>query len=433
MYAAFQKVLLGMGMLICWQMGVAQQPLSLADAISLGLKNNYGIQIADMRAQVARTNDTWGTVGALPRLDLNLNGRYFQSGNPASFLRSNQNLSTGLSFNWTVFDGMAMFANKARLELLEEQSVGNAAVVVENAIQAIMLAYYDALVADEGRKVLAEVLANSKERLEFEEYSLELGTTSTFDVLQFRNAVIVDSANLVSQELSLINAFRVLNQLMNTPIADTYRLTDTLNADFGTYELAELQQGMTENNNNLRNQFISQQIREQETRAAQALRLPSLSLNAGGNYTLGQAGLIDGTSRNIQAGDFSVGFTLAFNLFNGFNTTRQIEIARLNERITDLETRDLERSLLNELYVVYDNYEARRRLLLLQTENVENAQLNLDLANDRFKSGLINSFDYRQVQAQYLNAQLERLRALRNLNASKAELVRLTGGLIREG
>ena len=72
-------------------------------------------------------------------------------------------------------------------------------------------------------------------------------------------------------------------------------------------------------------------------------------------------------------------------------------------------------------------------LLLLQTENVENAQLNLDLANDRFKSGLINSFDYRQVQAQYLNAQLERLRALRNLNASQAELVRLTGGLVREG
>lgn len=411
----------------------AQDSLSLAEAIAFSLDNNYGIRIADMRTNVAAAQNTWGNAGALPRLDLNVSGRYFQSGNPASFLRSNQSVSPGLSLSWTVFDGFAMFANKTRLELLEDQSLGNAAVIVENNIQGIMVAYYDALVAQEGVAVLKEVLENSRERLEYEEFRLELGSTSTFDLLQFKNAVIVDSTNLVTQELNLLNAIRTLNQLMNAPIGNTYVLSDSLNADFDQYDVEDLRNSMIADNNNLRNQYMTQQIREQETRAARALYYPNLSVTAGTNYAVGQVGLADGSTRSVQAGDFSVGFTLSFNLFNGFNTQRQVEVANLNEKITELETQDLERSLENELFVVHDNYDARRRLLDLQSQNVENARLNLELANDRFQSGLINSFDFRQIQLQYLNAQLERLRALRNLNASETDLIRLTGGLVREG
>ena len=121
-----------------------------------------------------------------------------------------------------------------------------------------------------------------------------------------------------------------------------------------------------------------------------------------------------------------------FNVFNGFNTERQIAVARLNERITELETKDLVRSVENELFVVHDNYVARRRLLSLQTQNVANAQINLELANERFQRGLISTFDFRQIQLQYLNAKLERIRALRNINASQVELIRLIGGLVRE-
>ena len=97
-----------------------------------------------------------------------------------------------------------------------------------------------------------------------------------------------------------------------------------------------------------------------------------------------------------------------------------------------METRELEQSLQNELFVTYDNYEARRRIYNLQAQNVQNARLNLDLANERFQSGLINTFDFRQIQLQYLNAHIARLQALRDLNSSETELIRLIGGLVRE-
>jgi len=421
---------------------LAQPPLSLGDAIAVGLRNNYQIRIADLNQRVAEENNTWGNAGALPRLDLNVNGRFFRTQNPASFFAGNENISPGLSLNWTLFDGFAMFASKERFELLEEQSAGNAAVVVENSIRGITLAYYDALVAQEQVDVLQEVLDNSKERLEYEQFRLELGSTSTFDLLQFENAVITDSTNLLTQQLTLRNNMRNLLLLMQEPLNKEYRLTDTLNTDFEPYSLVDLERRMLASNNNLQNQYLVQQIRRQETRQVQALYYPTLSVGANASASQGTTLFAARDSTNPEAPptrvpvdwatDYSFSFTLSFNLFDGFNRQRQVQLAEINEAIASMETRELEQSLQNELFVTYDNYEARRRIYNLQAQNVQNARLNLDLANERFQSGLINTFDFRQIQLQYLNAQIARLQALRDLNSSETELIRLIGGLVRE-
>lgn len=421
---------------------LAQPPLSLTEALAIGLRNNYDLRLANLEQRQAEANDTWGNAGALPRLDLNVNGRYFRSQNPASFFVGNQNISPGLSLNWTVFDGFAMFANKQRFELLEEESAGNAAVVVENTIQAITLAYYDALVQQQELAVRSELLANSQERLAYEEFRREVGSTSTFDLLQFKNAVITDSAAVVNQRLTLRNTLRRLNLLMQEPIQNLYDLTDTLSTRFDPYQLGDLQESMLANNHNLQNQYLRQQIRRQETRSAQAAYLPTLTVGANANLTKGTTLFANRDTANPEApptrapvdwaSDYAVSFTLSFNLFDGFNRQRQVQLAQLNEAIAATSSRQLEQSLTNELFVVYDNYEARRQIFSLQGENARNARRNLDLANDRFESGLINSFDFRQVQEQYLSAELSRLQALRDLSAAEVELIRLIGGLVRE-
>jgi outer membrane protein len=421
---------------------LAQKPLSLGQAIAIGLRNNYDLRIAELEQRQAAANNAWGNAGALPRLDLNLNGRYFRSQNPASFFVGNQNISPGLSLSWTVFDGFAMFANKQRFELLEAESAGNAAVVVENTIQAIVLAYYNALLQQQELKVRKEILSTSQRRLEYEEFRREVGSTSTFDLLQFKTAVITDSAAVVTQRLALRNTIRSLNLLMQEPIQTRYVLTDTLETRFESYQLGDLQEKMLGNNHNLQNQYLRQQVRRQETRSAQAAYWPSLSLGANANLTKGTTLFANRDTLNPEAGptlapvdwasDYAFSFTLSFTIFDGFNRQRQMQLAQLNEAIAATSSRQLEQSLTNELSVVYDNYEAQRQILGLQSESARYARRNLDLANDRFESGLINTFDFRQVQLQYLDTELERLRVLRDLNASETDLVRLVGGLVRE-
>jgi outer membrane protein len=67
----------------------------------------------------------------------------------------------------------------------------------------------------------------------------------------------------------------------------------------------------------------------------------------------------------------------------------------------------------------------------LSNSLVENARRNIEIAEERFRGGLISFFDYRSIQLSYLNATQTRLNALFNLKTTETELLRLSGGLLR--
>ena len=82
------------------------------------------------------------------------------------------------------------------------------------------------------------------------------------------------------------------------------------------------------------------------------------------------------------------------------------------------------------MFNLFDYYGVRVELLKVANENIEAAQLNLSISEDKYKSGVINSFNYRDVQLIYLNAAVRRLRAIYNLINSKTQLTRITGGFL---
>jgi outer membrane protein TolC len=84
------------------------------------------------------------------------------------------------------------------------------------------------------------------------------------------------------------------------------------------------------------------------------------------------------------------------------------------------------------LFNEYDLYNVRKTLLNVAIENLDAAELNLKIAEEKFRTGAINSFNYRDIQLIYLNAALQRLRAVYNLIDSSTNLTRLIGGFVEE-
>ncbi|MFK7921873.1 MAG: TolC family protein [Bacteroidia bacterium] len=420
---------------------LAQEPLSMSEAVGRGLSNNYSIQIAALDQSVAANNNDWGAAGRYPTLTFSLPGTFNRSQNPGSFLAGRQNLNGNLALDWVLFDGFAIQANKARFALLEEQSAGNAAVVIENNVQAIVLAYQNVLLAEAQLNVLEEVLESSKERAAYESYRRDLGTGSTFELLQFQTAVLTDSTNVISQLLNVRNTRRNINMLMGDPVDKVFIFTDSLATNYQMYDLADLEDRMLASNNSLQNQYLNQRLRAEETRLAKAALYPTVGINANANYSYGVVNLRNRDPdtqeefpiipNQVSAFDYTAGFSIRFNLYNGGNVKRQIENAQINQEIALLQRDELALNLKNELSVQFDNYRARRELLALQTENQRLANENLALATERFQSGLMNSLDYRTIQLQSLNAQFGRLTALRDIKESETEIIRLIGGLIR--
>jgi outer membrane protein TolC len=80
----------------------------------------------------------------------------------------------------------------------------------------------------------------------------------------------------------------------------------------------------------------------------------------------------------------------------------------------------------------FELYEVRKQLFDVAVENEEAARLNMQIAEERFKAGAINSFNYRDIQLAYLNTALSKLQAVYNLIDAQTELMRLTGNIVSE-
>lgn len=420
----------------------AQRSLSLNEALAIALENNYGIQLTKRDQAVASLNNNWGDAGRWPILGFSLPLAFNRSNNPSSLLAGRQTLSANLRMDWVLFDGYAIQGNKARFALLEQQSDGNAGLVIENTLEAVILAYQDAQLAQAQLEVLRDVLANSQAQREVEAYRKEIGAGGSFELLQVDNAVLTDSINVVTQQLILRNATRLLSQLLALPPTSELRLTDDLAISPVTYAWEALRERMLADNRSLRTRTLDLALRRQETRIARSGLYPQVALSASTNYVIGAAilrNLDPNTSeanptfnRQISAFDYTAGFTLSFNLFNGGQVRRQIARAGLNEAIAELQIDELRLGLQHELRDRYDAYSAQRDVLGLQSLRVEKAQMQLDLAASQAKRGLISSLEYRLIQVQYLNARLDQLRALTTLKGAETSLLRLTGGLLRE-
>jgi outer membrane protein len=54
----------------------------------------------------------------------------------------------------------------------------------------------------------------------------------------------------------------------------------------------------------------------------------------------------------------------------------------------------------------------------------------MSIADEKFRTGAISSFEYRDIQLIYLNSALRRLEAIYDLIGSRTALTRLTGGFL---
>lgn len=446
----------------------AQDTLSLAHAIAIGLNNNFNVQIGQLNIEVARNNNTWGQAGLWPTINLipAFNNSVVQRKPANPFAVAGRNISDNLvgqlDAQFVLFDGFSVRLNKQRLEQLEELSYGNAAFVLENTVQSVMLGYYTTLLEKKRLQILKINLAFSKERYDYVKLRKDLGSAITFDVLQEQNNYLTDSANVLQQQIRVKNAFRSLNLLLNEPLATEYKLTDSLQYESEAYNYEDLRVKMVSSNTNLQNQFLNQEILRNNTRNQQSNNYPSLTLNLGATGSLDQlnakfrptengtpvksiAGYLnDDQSQPVINTNFAPEYStklgnsyggyanlgMRWTLFNGGQIKRSIENAQVQEKIGQLTTDQLKLSVENDLLNNFDLYNLRRQLVQISQTKLSAAELNIRLANERYKNGTLSAIDLRIVQENYRNSALENFQAIYNSIASKVDLIRLTGGLV---
>jgi outer membrane protein TolC len=409
----------------------AQKNLSLSQAIEIGLEKNYSLQVVRQSEKIADLNNTLGNAGQYPRVEFNFRSNNKKDYNETVDYRQNI-LIPSLDLTWTLFDGFAVRIRKDKLNDLAALSKGNTIVAVESQIQLIILAYYKVLMEKERLQVSKTVQELSEDRYGNEKVASDLGTRGSYELLLAKNAYLEDKSNYLTQQVNYNNSVRDLNFLLGVDEATRYIFTNEFKTTPVDFRLADLMDKMLVNNNNLKNRYMQEAVQKRDIEMARSNFYPRVSLASGvqGNKFMQNpevGSTIDTQSHNVYAN-----VSLNFLIFNGNANRRALQIARIEEEISKIQTEDLKHSLTNILAQNFELYQLRLELYNLAEENKLATELNMQISKEKYEAGSINSFNYRDVQISYQNASLSRLTAIYNLIQARTALVRMTGGILRE-
>jgi outer membrane protein len=149
---------------------VAAQHLTADEAVRIALENNHGVRIARNAAEIAKLGNTPGAAGMLPSLDANgaysvdnaaTKQEFFSGENRDADNANAKSLSGDVELNWTLFDGLSMFAAKDRLAALERIGESQLRQELEGTTYDVLTAYYQLVQLEKAVLVQREAMQTS--------------------------------------------------------------------------------------------------------------------------------------------------------------------------------------------------------------------------------------------------------------------------------
>ena len=415
----------------------SQEILTLPNAIEIGLKNNLSILLQKNEEEVARNNNTLGNAGFLPVIGLTgtqnntlytTHQEQFSGTTRDVYNAYGNSLNAGVQLNWTLFDGLNMFVSKKMLGTLEELGATGTQIVVEEIVSEIILSYYGIIQLGKLVQVAREAVDLSMQRKRIALAKLSLGSGSQLQLLQSTVDLNADSTSLIRQLNSLANVKADLNRLLAREVTTTYSIGDSirlnLNFSYDTLLQKALKQNVT-----LIAARLNKEIARLGVREAQSNLYPRLALNAGYNYNMVNASA--GFAKFNRNFGPSLGFSLSYNLFNGFNVWREIENAKTYLNSGEITVKDNEQEIHLSMLKLYNDYLANLEIVRMQLTNVEVAKENVNVAFEKYKLGSINDVELREIQQKQIDAEYQLI--LSTFQAKQAEigLIRLSGDILK--
>jgi outer membrane protein len=414
----------------------SQQKLSADDAVSIALKNNFGIMVARNEAEIARVNNTAGNAGMLPSAAITATDGFMRDGtvdqksSAGTETRAtgvNANTAAGTAFLfWTVFDGGKMFVTKSKLGEIETLgSVQFKDKVLQTAYD-VTAAYYDVVRQKQILASINKVLTYNLDRVTILEASFKQGLTAKTNLLQAQIDINVYKEDSVDQRSVIAAAKRTLNRLLSRSAETDFDVDDSILFVF-TPDRDTLLRKVRAVNTAILSAQEQAKVAQLTVKELESLLWPRVTVSGG--YAFSQSNNPASQVTMNRTRGPQIGGTVTIPLYQSGNAVRQIRAAKLDAQSAAYTVKDVALQVEVELLNALDEFENQRRLLAMEKENTALARENIEISMQRLRFGEATSLELRQAEDSYEQS-LTRLTDIEyNLKLAETKLKQLLAEL----
>jgi outer membrane protein TolC len=441
------------------------QPLTLSEAVRVALERSPRIETARQALEEAeeRVSEAWGSV--YPRVEFSAD--YTRNVSPAiNFLPAiifNPNagpdeqvaVQFGADNLWQsfitaeqpLFDGRAFIGVGAagRYQTLQEEVLRGE---MQSVVSTVRTAYYDALLAQQEARLLAESEARVREALEETRALHRAGLATEYDVLRLEVELANLEPNVLRAENAVTRARRALaveldldpeslvvdgsletldleNPEANTP-ANHEILTLAGVPSSGAIDVEAMVQQALTTRSDLRQLSVTEELRVAELRAQQSEYLPRVSLFGDYSISASQNGSPDffGQPRAYAR---RVGIRMSVPLFQGFAQTSRVAQRQATVRAAQTQTRFAQNRAESEVRNNVEQMEEARLRAAAQGRAVQQAQRGFEIARATFREGLGSRLELTDAEVALRESEFNYARAVYDYLTARARLEEATG------
>lgn len=413
----------------------AAQQLTADEAVRIAMENNHGVRIARNSAAIAKLANNPGAAGMLPSVDAN--GAYsvdnaatkqeFFTGEDREADNANaKSLSGEVELNWTLFDGLSMFAAKDRLEALERVGEMRLRQELEGTSYDVLTSYYQLVQLEKAVEVQRVALITSRERLQITTTGERVGASSGLELVQARLDLSADSAQMLTLLQQAAMARTALNTLLARDPGTAFEV-DTVIPLTETLELPGLQQAALAANSTLQQAREERIVADLSVKELRRTLLPVL--NGFANYGYSRSTSEVGFLKSNQRLGPQYGLTLNVPLFRG-GAIKAVKQAKLAGETADLSVQQTQLELERDLLDAWTRYQNAQQRVALEEGSLGGMRTQMQVALESYRIGVTTAVQLRDVQQGVVTAENRLLTAQFEAKVAELQLRWLAGKIL---
>jgi outer membrane protein len=414
------------------QTAVAPPGLTLAQAIDQALKNNLQAKLAEERTVESRALRGIGLSALLP----NISGAAYQ-----------MNLTTNLAaqgLSSSVFPGIPAFIGPfnrfdARFEMV--QSLFNLASIrryqatrygVQLAVEQRRLAEQQVTTSTTlayiGLLETGQSVAAAESNVQLAQRLLDLavnqrnaGIATGLDVARAETRLASQQVQLAQARTNLDTARLNLLRVTGSPLYAQLSPADAMR--FAPQPLPEAGEAVRQAlAGRLELSVASEQLRIAEAERGAAIGGWAPTVAAFGDY--GSSGL---KPNEVNLPTRTIGIRIDVPIFDGGRTRSEVQVATSQVRQAEMQLSDLRAAVEKDVRQALDNLATREDQMRAAQKNLDLAQRELSLAQDRFQNGVADNIEVTSAQTALENARQVSVFSLAQFNTARLNLLSALG------